>query len=221
MYQHGKKSHRPRNPKVYLYTAITFGVALIVAAFILQNDLASKTQEKTTVPIVTEVGNEKQDMMLINEPLFTMELPSDWEQTNRVQESYANFYEWHSTVRGGDDRRLELHIDIMPQERKYVRLQPLTINGNKFNLGNLSGDCADFATNVAAAQSSAPAEAKWEGSTFLCDPISANQTIGTGTVQTGIGAKIGQHRYFFYYEDHNIRPDDKILQDALRSFVAR
>ena len=53
------------------------------------------------------------------------------------------------------------------------------------------------------------------------DPISANQTIGTGTVQSGIAAKIGQHKYFFYYEDHNIRPDDKILQDALRSFVAR
>lgn len=224
MYQHGKRTRRPKNRKVILHAAVVLGAALIGVALILQRDLATSTQEKTTVPIVTEVGEEKQDVININEPLFTMELPADWVLTNRVQESYANYYEWRSTKQGGDDRRLLLHIDIMPPSYKLTRLQPLTVNGNGFTLGNISGHCIEFAKdvdNVRRAQSNAPVEVKWENVFFICDPIEANQTVGTGTAEGGIAAKIGRHSYFFYWEDHNIRPDDKILQDALRSFRAR
>ncbi len=225
MYQHGKRTKKQKNPRVFLQAAIVLGAALVVVAFILQRDLSTKSEEKTTVPIVTNVGDEKKDVIKINEPLFTMELPSDWKLERRAQESYANYYEWRSTKQGGDDRRLLLHIDIMPPSYKITRLQPLIINGNKFTLGNISGECVDFANDTSRQQSSAgsnsPVEARWEDIPFVCDPMEANQTIGTGTSDGGIAAKIGSHSFFFYYEDHNIRPDDKILQDALRSFQAK
>src|SRR5690606_5693027 len=119
---------------------------------------------------------------------------------------------------------LLLHIDVMPASYKITRIQPLVVSGNGFNLGNLSGHCISFAKDADAvrqSQGNAPVEAKWEDVLFMCDPIEANQTIGTGTAEGGIAAKIGKHKFFFYYEDHNIRPDDRILQNALRSFRAR
>lgn len=207
---------------MFLYAAVVFGVSLIGAAFILQRDLASNTKEKSPVPIVTEVSVEKEDVIQINEPLFTMALPVDWKQSNRVQASYANYYEWRSTKQGANDRTLRLHIDIMPSSYKLTRMLPLMIDGSKFLTGNVSGNCLNFATDTGENRSSnAPVEAKWENVTFVCDPISANQTIGTGTAENGIAAKVGRHTYFFYYEDHNIRPDDQILISAVRSFVAR
>lgn len=224
MYQHGKRTKRVKNPKVMLQTALVLGAALIAVAFVLHRDLATSGDERSTVPIITEVTEEKEDTIKINEPLFTMELPSDWVLKNRFQHNNANYYEWAATKQGIDDRRLLLHIDVMPASYKITRMQPLVVSGNGFNLGNLSGHCISFAKDADAVRQSrgnAPVEAKWEDVLFMCDPIEANQTIGTGTAEGGIAAAIGKHSYFFYYEDHNIRPDDRILQNALRSFRAR
>lgn len=224
MYQHGKRTKQPRGAAVFLATLGIIGVVVLVAWYIVHKDIAGSSGPKTQVPIITEIGEDKKDVIQINEPLFTFELPADWKQTNRVQSQAANFYEWRSTKAGADDRRLLLHIDTMPQSYKIVRMQPITPNGGKFILGNLSDECINFAKdagNEQRAQGNAPVEAKWENVSFMCDPINANQTIGTGTVEGGIAAKLGSHNYFFYFEDHNIHPDSKILSDALKSFVAR
>lgn len=217
MYQHGKKSRRKSNPKVFLNAVALLGVSLIGVAWILHKDLATGTEKKTTVPIVTEVGEVKADVISINEPLFSLELPSDWKQTKRVQSRVANLYEWHATKPGSDGRRLVLHIDILPRSYKITQLQPLTPKGDSFRLGTLSGNCRNFAQTVT---DTAPVEAKWENITFVCDPIVANQTIGTGSEEGGIGTRLGGHDYFFYYEDHNIRFDTKIFTDILKSFRA-
>lgn len=224
MYQHGKRSRRKDTAKTYLNAAVILGVALIIAALILQKDLATNSDERTTVPIITEVKSDKEEKQLINEPLFTMELPSDWRQTNRVQESYANYYEWASGDNAGGGRRLLLHINIMPGDYKLVRMLPLTPDGNSFIVGNISGNCINFAKDAGTrqrAQGNEPVEAKWENVTFMCDPINANQTVGTGTPEGTIGTELGRNKYYFYYEDHNVRPDDKILEDALQSFKIR
>jgi len=224
MYQHGKKTRRKSNPKVFLHAAFVLGLALIVVALILHKDIVTNEGEHTTVPILTEVSETKGEVIDINEPLFSFQLPKDWIKSNRVQNTAGNYYEWKSTKQGGDDRRLQLHIDIMPASYKLVRLMPINPNGNKLSVGNLSGNCIDFAKDAGSQQRSqgnAPVEAKWEGVPFLCDPINANQTIGTGNPETGIATKVGSHNYFFYFEDHNIRPDDNILPAILKSFTAK
>lgn len=224
MYQHGKRTKRSKNPKVFVYTAFLFAAGLVIAAYILHKDLASRTEEKSPVPIITEIGQKKEDIILMNEGTFTFELPADWQKVNRVQNRVANYYEWRSTKKGGDDRLLRLHVDVMPPSYKVTRMLPLLPNGSGFTVGNVSGNCVNFATAAGGSERSdrnAPVEAKWEGVVFVCDPISANQTIGTGTQETGIAAKAGGHTYFFYFEDHNIRPDDSILINAVKSFSSR
>lgn len=219
LYQHGKRTARQKDRKIFLKVAFVFAVALIGAAWILHKDLATDSKERTTVPIVTNVSEEQGDTIDINEPLFTMKLPSDWKLNRRVQEHYANFYEWQSTRPGANDRILRLHIDILPASYKVVRLQSLIVNGNRFTLGSLSDNCRNFAQ--LQDNQNAPVEAKWDNITFICDPINANQTIGTGTADGGIAARMGGHQYFFYWEDHNIRPDDQILINAIKSFQSR
>lgn len=222
MYQHGKRTKRKSSPKVWVHASFILGLSLVIGAYLLQKDMASGgTKEKTTEAIVTEISEDGGSKLKVDGKFFSMDLPSDWKQTNRVQEPYANFYEWKGTKKGGDDRTLRLHIDILPKDYKIVRMQPLTPNGNSFMLGNVSGNCVDYAKDAPGGANNTPVEAKWEGVTFTCDPIVNNQSIGTGSVEGGIGSSLGGHTYFFYYEDHNIRPDDKILIDALRSFTTK
>lgn len=193
-----------------------FGASLVLAAFILHKDLAPVTDTRTTVPIISEVKGTDDEKQQINEALFTMELPSDWVLDKRVQERWANFYEWKSPNNAA--RRLRLHIDIIPASYKITRLLPITPVENRFQTGNVSGECIDFAPKVAGNNT---VEARWENVLFVCDPITANQTIGTGTKDSGISARLGGHTYFFYYEDHNIRPDDRPFIDAVKSFKIR
>lgn len=222
MYQHGRRTRKAKDKRVFLKTAFVFGVALIGAAWILHNDITNSTDERTTVPIITDVAGAKDETIKVNEPLFYLELPSDWKLARRVNKSYANFYEWESTKKAGNDRRLQLHIDIMPKSYKLVKMQPLIIGDGKFIPGTTSGNCIDFVPeSVSSRSGNKPIEAKWEGIKFICDPTSANQTIGTGTVEGGIAAKLGGHSYHFYYQDHNIRPDDSILREIISSFRAK
>lgn len=228
MYQHGKRTKQPRNTAVLLATSIVLGVVVLVVWYIIHRDVANTTSPKTNVPIVTEVGTNDGSTIVVNEDLFKMELPSDWKLAERKTEDYANYFMWAATKQGGDDRKLTLHIDILPQNYKLVKMWPLSPNGSKFSLGNLSDDCINFAGDANAgpqAQGNEPVAAKWENVSFVCDPIINNQTIGTGTPGGSIGTKLsgsgGPHTYFFYYEDYNIYPDDSILRLVLSSFQTK
>lgn len=217
MYQHGKRTKQPRSFKILLGVAGILGLAIVVAAVILVRDSGKQSEQKSGGTIVTEIGEDGEDSLKIDEPMFSFELPVDWKLAERRNDEHTNFYIWNSTKQGGNDRKLTLHIDRLPQSYKLVKMLPLSPSDDKFILGNISDDCADFAST----QGNAAVEAKWEGVIFMCDPIRNNQTIGTGSVEGGIGSSLKGHNYFFYYEDHNIHPDNNILTKAIRSFRAK
>lgn len=220
MYQHGRRTRQPKNMTLFLATIVIAGVVFLIGWFIVHKDIASKTGPKTSVPIVTEVGKEgEQDLKEFNEAYFSIKLPSDWEFVDSVSSKAANFYTYKSTKKGANDRSLTIHVDTMPASYKVVKMQPIISNGSQITLGNLSDDCINFGSNHTG--SNAPFEAKWENVTFMCDPIKANQTIGTGTAGAGIASQIGNRKYFFYFEDHNIRPDSNIFRSALQTFRAK
>ncbi|MDQ3123883.1 MAG: hypothetical protein M3Q14_04335 [bacterium] len=224
LYQHGKRTRQTRNTKVFLGVFAIVGAALVTAALIVSKDIGNSTAPKTNVPIVTEVGENEEDKLQINEKLFSFKLPSDWKLLEKRNDQ-NHFYVWTATKKGASDRKLTIYVDTMPGEPKIVRLQPITPENKKLFLGNISGDCVGFAGNTSVnrqPKDTTPFNAKWENVSFLCDPIVNNQTVGTGTVSGGIATPLtgsqGKHTYFFFYQDHNIRPDDKILIDALKSF---
>src|SRR5690606_29358306 len=100
------------------------------------------------------IEEDKSDTRVISEPGCTMEMPADWKEAKHVQNRVSNYYEWRSTKQGADDRRLLLHIDKMPPSYKIVQMQPLTVDGDGFRLGNLSGNCINFATGAGTEQRS-------------------------------------------------------------------
>jgi len=222
MYQHGRKTRRPRNAAIFFGTVVLAGLIIVISWLIVRKDIASTTAPKTTVPILSNIGEgEKQN---INETLFSLDLPTDWKLQERRIEDYANYYSWVSTKKGADDRRLFLHINIMPPDYKLVRMLSVTPDANKLLLGNVSDECINFsggAGRSVAAQGTATFEAKWENVSFVCDPIVANQTIGTGSVDGGIASQIGRNKFFFYYEDRNVRPDSNIMRQIVQSFRAK
>jgi hypothetical protein len=225
MYQHGRRVQRPHNYKIFLATVAVIGVVVLVVWFMIHKDIANTTAPKSNVPIVSTIADGSGDTITIQEPYFSFELPSDWKFQTEVHQTYANSYTWASTKKGGDDRTLTIHVDIMPQDYKIVKMLPLTSNGASFLLGNVSDDCVKFSGTEVQRKSNASFQAKWQDVLFMCDPMSANQTAGTGSKKDGIGAPLsgskGTHKYFFYYEDHNIRPDSSILRDAVSSFKAK
>lgn len=220
LYQHGRKTRAPKSANTFLATLIIAGVVILGAWWIVHKDIGGGSETKESVPIITQVGEEVGDKIKFDETYFTIELPSDWKFIEHKTGNNINAYIYHSTKKGGDDRTLMIHVDVMPQSYKVVKIQPISASGNRFLLGGISDECTKFGT-VAERQSNAEFETKWDNVRFICDPIEANQTIGTGTEAGGIKATLGRHSYFFYFEDHNIRPDDKIFQDAVRSFVAK
>jgi hypothetical protein len=224
MYQHGKRVQRPHNYKIFLATIAIIGGVVLGAWFMIHKDIGNATAPKTNVPIVSTVGASAGDTITINETLFTFELPKDWRLKEEVHQTYRNSWTWKGTKQGGDDRTIILHVDVMPLDYKLVKMLPVTSNGDKFLLGTLSDDCANFSGGPSTAKrndSNAPFAAKWQDVNFICDPISTNQTTGTGSKADGIGVPLGRHKFFFYYEDHNIRPDNTIFRDAVLSFKAK
>lgn len=225
MYQHGKKVRRPHSAKVFLATIAIIGVVVLLVWLIIHRDVSNSTGPKSNVPIITDLQENNDATITIDEDLFTMKLPKDWRLVEHKQSQEINAYIWVATKEDQDDRRLTLHVDIMPKIYKLVKLQPLIPNGDNVLLGNLSDDCVNFAGGAGAAQrkqGNEPFEAKWENVIFTCDPIINNQTIGTGTAGSGIATTLsgskGTHKFFFFYEDYNIHPNDSIFTKALQSF---
>lgn len=227
MYQHGKRTRPPHNLSVFFATVVFVGVLLLIGWYLVHEDVGNATDPITNVPILTEVGEGAEDGVIkVDEFLFYFELPSDWKLQERKEDRpNINAWIWVATKKGIDDRRLTLHVDIIPKEYKLVKMQPLIPNSTTFLLGNVSDNCINFANAAGHNSSNTPVPAKWDNVNFVCDPIVNNQTIGTGTPGGSIGTPLngtrGRHTYYFFYEDHNVYPDDNILRAALQSFKAK
>jgi hypothetical protein len=222
MYQHGRRTRRPKNTSIFAATFFVATILMVVSWWFVRSDISSSTERKSTVPILTEIADDE-DTVLITKNYFTLELPSDWKPLEERNDRTAHFYSWRSSKKGGEDRTLTLHVDSMPANYKLNRLLPVTPNQNRLTVGTLSDDCVNFTGSASrpAGQSNNPFDAKWENITFTCDPIVTNQTIGTATANNGIRTTMSGNAYFFFYEDHNIYPDDQIFINIVKSFVAK
>lgn len=177
------------------------------------------------------VAEVEKDTKVIDEPLFSIELPSDW-KILRSQVTPTIQYELVSTKRHADNRSMFIYIDTIPPNFPVSRLLPVTAVDNKLNLGAVSGRCSDFAgPDIKTTEDSNGAPdvaAKWNGVNFLCGlSYFQDYIIGTSSVESGVnkvvlnGQKSGQRTLFFVYIDQNITPDPSIFTDSLRTFTLK
>lgn len=229
-YGHRVAKRRPRKALIVLVLSIL--VLGAVGSFVyldVRNSVSTEVAGESRV--VSQVLSENSQVKEVKEPFFTMELPEDWKETGRNQNSLYNSISWQATEKGKDNRYLTLYYDRIPADYPVNRLLPVRAQGNTIAYGDLSDKCETFTgttkKGTGNAVSAIPVLSKWRDVPFMCNiPRFNDNEVGTGTPEamnsvTVTGPTQGTHKYFFVYADRNFQPDYNILYNALESFQAK
>jgi hypothetical protein len=163
--------------------------------------------------------------LMVDEPLFTLQLPSTWKEVERRSDHHEQSITWQATIKGKDNRWFKVYYDAIPSGLDFNKLLPVDPIANGLQYRQLSENCKNFTTARSGANQ--PLRSRWDNVEFICDLASFNDNrIGTGTAGRINGTKItgprqGEHTYLFAYIDRNIQPDYSIFYDALKSFQAK
>lgn len=232
-YKYGHRPGRRRRTRVLIVMAVSLvllGLAVSFVYFDLRNNRNTDSAEGVGRTIAQTLDNASQTTLL-DDPLFTMEFPSDWKEIRRTNNANEHSITWQATKHREDNRYIKIYIDTIPKSYPVNRMLPLTSRGSTFSVGDISSNCATFTkggtTEAGRAQFLSAENAKWQGVDFICDlaQVTDNE-VGTSSVEgintvSATGPTKGKHSYFFVYTDHNIHPDNTILYNALRSFKAK
>jgi hypothetical protein len=216
---------------------LTFVVAMAVIASIsfgvwglLVHDSRGVVVSSDDRLITRQVSADKTVKVVIDEPLFRLELPNDW-VLYKKEDKPSKVYYFKATQKNAGDRNLAIYIDADTKTYAVNRVVPVVAQNNKLGVGQMSDNCTQFtgtgAPSAQAAQSQQDTVARWQNIAFLCDLSHANRNaIGVSSSEgvnqvTLNGETGGSHRYFMLYTDHNDRPDYAIFNELLASFKAK
>jgi hypothetical protein len=231
LYRHDHHS-RKRRIGVVATSFLVAAVGVLSIVYFVYRDIAMNQSEPVAgnERVVSQVVSDDESV-LVNEDKFQFELPNDWVEIDRVVTDRENSITWQATLKNEDNRYLTLHINTIPDD-PVVRLLPVTVNGNRLQRGQLSGNCSTFsgeATDGTTRQTGPPVLAKWENVEFMCavGRYVDENVIGTGQAGRPLntievtGEESGTNRYFFVFTDRNIRPNFDILYSAVNTFTAK
>jgi hypothetical protein len=227
MYRYQRR-HAPwqnfRRKALIVVAAIILVTAVLVGWYI--DSTSGTTIIHNSTARTTYVSTSNSPVQTFSEADFTIQLPTDWKFIGQTTGPY-DFYTWQETTKYEDNRVLDIYVDTIPNTA-VNRLQPVTADGNRLQVGTLSDTCLTFTgpsvSSAQAAQSLPNQLAKWQGVNFMCDLANYNEdSVGTSSLQgintvTLTGPITGRHSFFFLYVDHNIQPDYTIFSNALGSF---
>lgn len=232
-YRYGHRPGRRRRTRVMIMLAVSFLILAIVGGVIALDLYKHRPKPVAgTSQTIVQALDESSQNFSVDEPTFTMELPSDWTLASRQNDQYEHSVTWQATKKHEDNRTLKVYVDLMPVQKSINNLLPIAVEGNQLQPGDVSDNCATFTQGVKPVPgdtSTRPVDtpAKWGGVDFICDlPRTIDREVGSGSVgaiNTTVvtGPSKGTHKYFFLYVDHNIQPNDAIFINAIRSFRAK
>lgn len=228
---HGtRKRHRKRHfGVVFIMSILVFAG---VAGYIIMDLKRSKSGSvEGRTNTVMQAADSMPDVLAINEPTFSMELPSDWKEVARQNDKFEHSISYQATKKDAENRYLKVYVDTIPVKKSINRLLPVVAQNNMLTIGDVSDNCATFThggtKDTGKAQALEDKPAKWSGVDFICDlaritdnEIGASSTDGLNFVNIK-GQQSGIHKYYFLYTDRNIQPDSTIFKNALLSFKAK
>lgn len=194
---------------------------------LLSRDVGRTVVNSDDQVITSYVAGESADQLIIDEPLFKMTLPGGWKLEKKDETPRKVYYfrlVEESASNGG--KTLVMYIDGTMDVYPVNRIVPVSAQGSKLSVGQVSDTCSQF-TGPGGNSRSGTTIAKWQNISFMCDLSHMNRNaIGIssadGVNQVAItGAKGGTHRYFMIYTDHNNRPDNNAFTKILSSFEAK
>lgn len=231
-YRYGRRSIRHRHIWPIVIAVVVFVVGPIVGAVYVDLHKHSDTSVSGAESVVGQVGGIGDDAVKkINEDVFTLSLPSDWKEVNRVTVPTERSITWEATKKNHDGRWIKIYIDTIPATYPVNRLLPVTPRGDKMVVGDISDNCATFTgggtMDASKATQLSPALAKWQGVDFMCNlPNVVDNQVGisaVGPINTIAltGAQKGAHKFFMVYTDHTVQPDYMIATNIIESFQVR
>ena len=130
----------------------------------------------------TYVTTANTPVQTFSETDFIIQLQTDWKFIGQTTGPY-NFYTWQDTTKYEDNRILDLYVDTIPG-MAVSRLQPVSADGNRLQIGTMSDILLTFtgapASSAQTAQSLPNQLAKWQGINFMCDLSNYNNnSVGT------------------------------------------
>ena len=199
---------------VVLVTVIAF---LLVHYLVRANMAIGPTPPATTTSVASGVATKTLD-----EPLFTIALPTDWQLAASM--SSPSMYRFVATAKPDNARWLDVYVDSVPNNFAMNRMLPVQANGTGITvIGTVSDNCVNF-TGPGVTVGSGTAPAKWEGITFTCDTgnyIRDVVGIGTGTADNSVALTStdkGTHKFYFVYTDNDASADYTLFTSALKTF---
>lgn len=229
-YDHRPGRHRIR--QVIIILAVSFLILGGIGTLVWQ-DMHKNNDSVVggSAHTILQAGQDPVNRLFINEPGFSMELPGDWKELSRKNETGEHSITWLSSKKQQDGRSLKIYIDTIPATFAVNRLLPVSAQGNTIALGEISENCATFTPggtlNVYDAAKLKETPAKWNKVDFICDlPRVNDNEVGTGSPEgintiTLTGPSLATHKYFFVFTDHNNQANYEIFYNALRSFKAK
>ena len=221
-------SLRRRQHRHYLgYMLAVVGAALIVVGVFYARSLTSDTKLKQSKPLTYYVPATTPPTAKVEEPLFTVELPTQWVNAPAPNTPYTA-YSWRGADKSDDNaRRLDIYIDTVPLSFAANRLTPVAVVDNHLQTtGPTSDNCSNFTDRSTMAQTGV-APSKWSGVNFLCDlsnyernVVVAGSTEGVNTI-TLTGTTTGTHRVLLVYTDNSASPNFAIFAAIIQSFSLR
>lgn len=221
MYRFGERPHN--HHKLWL-TLIGFVVIACLAVFAVLHLLKADTNiGQTPPPLTTTVTSNSPKLVTVQEPLFSLSLPEDWQPRDNTDTPKPT-YSWHGTTSKDNTRWMNIYVDDIPATMAVNRVLPVESNGTTLTLTtDVSDNCTTF-TGLPSNDQKNSVLAKWQGISFLCDTgnylrdvVGTSSTDGVNSVQL-TSATTGIHKFFFTYTDNSASPDYSVFMDALKSF---
>lgn len=231
-YKYGRRPGRRRRTRIAIVLFISFSIIGTIGALVYLDLTKSNKDTSVTGPgrTIAQSVDSAQDVLRIDQPTYTMELPGDWKKVDQKTSTIENSITWQGTKKGQDNRKLTVYVDVIPP-LAVNSLLPVTASGDSLVSGDVSDNCATFTQkgtlDTGQAVKNRDSPAKYKQVDFICDlaQVTQNKT-GTGSTD-GInmvnvtGLAKGKHKYFFLFNDQNIQPNLTILTNALKSFKAK
>ena len=229
-YGHGTAKRRPRKALLIIACSILLLSIIVGIIFIDLKQSVSPTIEGES-RVISQIGSENSQQLVVNEPFYSFELPGDWKETKRNENKFYTSIAWSATAKGKDNRSLTLYIDKIPFDMPLNRVVTVRSQGSGIAYNDVSDNCANFTVGGTQdgriTSSSKPVVTKWNRVDFICNlPKAIDNVIGTGSeampnAVTITGPTGGAHKYFFVYTDRNFQPDYNILYEVLKTFKAK
>lgn len=202
-----------------LFAVIIILIGIILWKLILKDSKTTVVNNDST-PVITQV--EASDLsQKIDEPLFSLMLPRDWEQYQKTSKPHAHYF--RSTKENEDDRTLVLYINSNTDHITLNKLIPVTAQNDRLTVGAMSEDCANFVESGGVNRPSEDRVVEWQSIKFVCDLSHINRNaMGVSARGEAMNSvTVGNNKFFFLFTDHNHRPDALMPIKILESFRAK